>query len=38
MPQTSVPMVADLKHVGILLLGGNSRRGESWLMLDLARA
>ena len=38
MPLTPVPMVEDLKHVGILLLGGKSRGGESWLMLDLALA
>ena len=30
------PIVDDLIHEGMLLLGGKSKRGKSWLMLDLA--
>ena len=32
------PIVDDLLHEGMLLLGGKSKRGKSWLMLDLALA
>ena len=30
------PIVEDLLHEGMLLFGGKSKRGKSWLMLDLA--
>ena len=30
------PIVENLMHEGMLLLGGKSKRGKSWLMLDLA--
>ena len=30
------PIVDNLIHEGMLLLGGKSKRGKSWLMLDLA--
>lgn len=30
------PIVDNLVHEGMLLLGGKSKRGKSWLMLDLA--
>ena len=33
-----VPIVDNLMHEGMLLLGGKSKRGKSWLMLDLALA
>ena len=32
------PIVEDLLHEGMLLFGGKSKRGKSWLMLDLALA
>ena len=32
------PIVDDLLHEGMLLFGGKSKRGKSWLMLDLALA
>ena len=32
------PIVEGLLHEGMLLLGGKSKRGKSWLMLDLALA
>ena len=33
-----VPIVDNVMHEGMLLLGGRSKRGKSWLMLDLALA
>ena len=30
------PIVEGLLHEGMLLFGGKSKRGKSWLMLDLA--
>ena len=30
------PIVEDLLHEGMLLFGGKSKRGKSWIMLDLA--
>ena len=32
------PIVEGLLHEGMLLFGGKSKRGKSWLMLDLALA
>ena len=34
--QPARPVVEDLLHEGMLLFGGKSKRGKSWLMLDLA--
>ena len=34
--QPAVPVVEDLLYEGMLLFGGKSKRGKSWLMLDLA--
>ena len=34
--QPSRPIVEGLLHEGMLLFGGKSKRGKSWLMLDLA--